>query len=68
VELDDEVVVLVDAPAAVRRTLEPYLGSVEAETRSKIDFGPVPPTVTALEVDLDSGSARVGLLSKAVAP
>jgi isoleucyl-tRNA synthetase len=68
VELDDGVVVLVDAPAAVRRALEPYLGSVEAETRSKIDFGPIPSNVTALEVDLDSGAARVGLLSKAGAP
>ena len=68
VELDDEVAVVVDAPAAVRRTLEPYLESVEAETRSKIDFGPIPPAVTALEVDLDSGAARVGLLSKAVDP
>jgi isoleucyl-tRNA synthetase len=68
VELDDEVAVLVDAPAAVRRTLAPYLESVEGETRSKIDFGPVPPTVTALEVDLDSGAARIGLLPKAAAP
>jgi isoleucyl-tRNA synthetase len=68
VELDDEVVVRVDAPAAVKLTLESYLGSVEAETRSKIEFGPVPSTVTALDVSLDSGAARIGLLSKAVAP
>ena len=34
----------------------------------KIDFGPVPPTVAALEVDLDSGAARIGLLPKAAAP
>ncbi|MGA3057149.1 MAG: class I tRNA ligase family protein [Candidatus Limnocylindrales bacterium] len=68
VELDDEVVVRVAAPAAIRQTLEPYLGSVEAETRSKIEFGPVPSSVTALDVHLDSGAARVGLLSKAVAP
>jgi isoleucyl-tRNA synthetase len=68
VELDDEVVVRVDAPAAVKVTLDSYLGSVEAETRSKIEFGPVPSTVTALDVALDSGAARIGLLSKAVAP
>jgi isoleucyl-tRNA synthetase len=68
VELDDEVAVLVDAPDAVRRTLEPYLESVQAETRSKINFGPVPVAVTALEVDLDSGAARIGLLPKAAAP
>ena len=68
VELDDEVVVRVAAPAGIRHTLEPYVASVEVETRSKIEFGRVPSSATALDVDLDSGSVRVGLLSKAVAP
>ena len=68
VELDDDVAVRVDAKPEVQHTLAPYLGSVEAETRSKIEFGPVPSSVTALDVSLDSGAARVGLLSKAVAP
>jgi isoleucyl-tRNA synthetase len=68
VELDDEVVVRVDAPAGIQHTLEPYVASVEVETRSKIEFGRVPSSATALDVDLDSGAVRVGLLSKAVAP
>ncbi len=42
VELDDEVLVRVEAPEAVERTLRRYVGSVEAETRSKIEFGPMP--------------------------
>jgi isoleucyl-tRNA synthetase len=63
VELDDEVVVRVDAPQAIRETLAPYLRSVETETRSKIDFGPIPATVTAADIELDSGAIRVGLLS-----
>ena len=54
-ELDDEVDVRVEAPDAVARTLEPYLASVEAETRSKIDFGPLPAGAASLPVDLDSG-------------
>jgi isoleucyl-tRNA synthetase len=68
VELDDEVAVRVDAGEAVKLTLAPYLGSVETETRSKISFGPMPAGVAALAVDLDSGSARVGLIPAAVAP
>jgi len=68
VELDDEVAVRVDAGEAVKLTLAPYLGSVETETRSKISFGPMPAGVGALAVDLDSGSARVGLIPAAVAP
>ena len=67
VELDDEVAVCVDAGEAVKRTLAPYLDSVEAETRSKISFGPLPAGVTALAVDLDSGSTRVGLMPSAEA-
>jgi isoleucyl-tRNA synthetase len=68
VELDDEVAVQVEAPEAVSRTLEPYLRSVETETRSKIQFGPMPAGVTPMSVDLDSGSVLVGLLPTAIAP
>ncbi|MGZ6267724.1 MAG: class I tRNA ligase family protein [Candidatus Limnocylindrales bacterium] len=68
VELDDDVAVRVDAPPEVQHALAPYLGSVQTETRSKIEFGPIPSSVTALDVSLDSGVARVGLLSKAVDP
>jgi isoleucyl-tRNA synthetase len=68
VELDEAVAILVEAPESIRRVLEPYLESVETETRSKVDFGPLPATVIGLDVDLDSGASRVGLLSKAVAP
>jgi isoleucyl-tRNA synthetase len=65
VELDDEVVVRVEALDAVELTLRPYIGSVETETRSKIKFGPVPTGATAIPFDLDSGSVRVGLMPKA---
>ncbi len=68
VELEDEVAVLVEAAPAVERTLEPYRTSVEAETRSKIRFGPLPATSAALAIELDSGPIRVGLIPKAVAP
>jgi isoleucyl-tRNA synthetase len=68
VELDDEVAVLLEASAAVERTLEPYRASVEAETRSKIRFGPLPATSAAPAIELDSGPIRVGLIPKAVAP
>jgi isoleucyl-tRNA synthetase len=65
VELDDEVAVRVEALEAVERTLRPYIGSVEAETRSRIEFGPVPAGVSALPVELDSGPTRVGLMPRA---
>jgi len=68
VELDDEVAVLLEASAAVERTLEPYRASVEAETRSKIRFGPLPAISAALAIELDSGPIRVGLIPKAVGP
>ena len=68
VALDEEVEVRVEAPATVERTLSSYLAAVEVETRSRIDFGPVLPGVSALAVDLDSGPARVGLIPRAVAP
>jgi isoleucyl-tRNA synthetase len=67
VELDDEVAVRVEAQAAVELVLRPYMGSVEAETRSKIEFGSIPAGVTALPVELDSGPARVGLMPRAAA-
>ena len=57
-----------DAPDSARQTLEPYLRSVEAETRSRIAFGVVPPSVDALAVELDSGAVRIRLMGKAVAP
>jgi isoleucyl-tRNA synthetase len=68
VELDDEVKIRVDAPDSVRQTLASYLRSVEAETRSSIAFGVVPPSVDALAVELDSGAVRIRLMGKAVAP
>jgi isoleucyl-tRNA synthetase len=68
VELDDEVSVRVDAPQLVQQTLRPYLVSVEVETRSKIEFGPVPTGAGFLPIELDSGPTRVGLMPKAVAP
>jgi isoleucyl-tRNA synthetase len=68
VELDDEVAVGVEAAAAVQEALRPYLASVEVETRSRIEFGPVPAGAGFDEVDLDSGPARVGLMRGAVAP
>ena len=68
VELDDEVSVRVEAPETVSQTLQPYLRSVEIETRSKIQFGPMPAGVSPLTVDLDSGPVLVGLLPIAIAP
>jgi isoleucyl-tRNA synthetase len=68
VELDDEVRVRVDAPDPARRILQPFFGSVEAETRSKIEFGTVRPSVESVAVELDCGSIRIGLLGKAVRP
>ncbi len=68
VELDDEVRIRVDAPDSARQTLEPYLRSVEAETRSRVAFGVVPPSADALAVELDSGAVRIRLMGKAVAP
>ncbi|MGD0247636.1 MAG: class I tRNA ligase family protein [Candidatus Limnocylindrales bacterium] len=68
VELDDEVAVRVEAAAAVRQTLEPYLASVEVETRSRIEFGAISPHGNVLAVDLDAGPTRVGLMPKATAP
>jgi isoleucyl-tRNA synthetase len=68
VELDDEVKIRVDAPDSVRQTLEPYLRSVEAETRTSFAFGVVPPSVDAPAVELDSGVVRIRLMGKAVAP
>ena len=68
VDLDAEVVVRVDAAEVVRRTLRPYLGSVETETRSKIEFGPVPAGAGFIAIDLDSGPTHVGLIPGAVAP
>jgi isoleucyl-tRNA synthetase len=68
VDLDDEVKIRVDAPDSVRQTLDPYLRSVEAETRSRIVFGVVPPSADALAVELDSGAVRIRLMGKAVAP
>jgi isoleucyl-tRNA synthetase len=44
VELDDEVKVRLDAPAEIRATLQPFMASVETETRSKIAFGVVAPS------------------------
>jgi len=38
VDLDDEVVVQVEASEAVQAVLEPYIGSVATETRSRIAF------------------------------
>ncbi len=68
VELDDEVEIRVDAPDAARKALEPYLRSVEAETRSRIVLGVVPAGAAAMAVDLDSGAATIGLIGKASAP
>jgi isoleucyl-tRNA synthetase len=68
VELDDEVKIRVDAPAAIRATLAPYIRSVEVETRSAIAFGVVPPSADTIAVELDSGSVTIGLAGKAVAP
>jgi isoleucyl-tRNA synthetase len=68
VELDEEVVVRVEAGDPVRQTLQPYLASVEVETRSRIEFGATSPHGNVLDVDLDAGPTRVGLMPKAAAP
>ena len=65
---DDEVQIRIDAGAEVQRTLAPFVASVEAETRSKIVFAVVAPSVESVDVDLGSGPARIGLIGKAVAP
>jgi len=62
VELDDDVAVMVEAPAGTESALAPYLGSVADETRSRIVFGAVPPDATTVETELDAGPVRVGLL------
>jgi isoleucyl-tRNA synthetase len=66
VELYDEVEVQVDAPDGVRQALAPFLASVEVETRSTIAFGALADASAAVEVDLESGAARIGLMDKAV--
>ena len=68
VELDDEVGVVVEAAPEVARALAPYVSSVEAETRSRIRFEPLPAGVGRLAVELDAGSATIGLLPAAIAP
>jgi isoleucyl-tRNA synthetase len=68
VELDDEVGVVVEATAAIQETLRPYLTSVGVETRSRIEFGVLPPAANAVAVDLDAGATRVGLMPRVVAP
>jgi isoleucyl-tRNA synthetase len=68
VELDDEVEIALAAPDEVRAVLEPYLRSVEAETRSRIVLGQIPAGAATLEVGLDAGSATIGLIGKAVGP
>jgi isoleucyl-tRNA synthetase len=67
VELDDEVSVTVDAPEPVRRTLGPFVGSIAAETRSRIEFGTVAAHPDALSVELGSGAVRIGLMGKGAA-
>jgi isoleucyl-tRNA synthetase len=66
VELDDEVLVRVEAPPAVVKALEPFAASISAETRSRIEFGRAP--AHAQQVELDAGPIRVGLLASAVRP
>ncbi len=65
VELDDEVRIVVDAPAPIRGTLEPFVASAEAETRSRIEFGAIPAGRQTVSVDLTDGAVRVGLMGKA---
>jgi isoleucyl-tRNA synthetase len=67
VDLDDEVVVQVQASAVVQAVLEPYIGSVATETRSMIAFADA--SAVGLEpIELDSGTIRVGLMPKGVHP
>jgi isoleucyl-tRNA synthetase len=65
VELDDELDVTIDADEDARRTLEPYVASVEAETRTRISFGAVAAHPDATGAELDSGPVRIGLMGKA---
>ncbi len=66
VELDDEVRIRVEAPAAIRAALAPFVAAVSAETRSTIEFGEAP--AHAQPIDLDSGTIRVGLMPGTVGP
>jgi isoleucyl-tRNA synthetase len=68
VELEDEVEIRVEAPPAVRTVLQPFVASVESETRSRIAFEALPAGAAALAVELDSGPATIGLIGKAAAP
>jgi isoleucyl-tRNA synthetase len=65
VELDDEFDVTIDAGEDARRTLEPYVASVESETRTRISFGAVDAHTDAIGAELDSGPVRIGLMGKA---
>jgi isoleucyl-tRNA synthetase len=65
VELDDELDVTIDAGEDARRTLEPYVASVESETRTRISFGAVDAHPDAIGAELDSGPVRIGLMGKA---
>jgi isoleucyl-tRNA synthetase len=62
VELDDELDAVIDASAEARRTLEPFVGSVEAETRTRITFGTVAAHPDAIVAELDCGAVRIGLM------
>jgi isoleucyl-tRNA synthetase len=65
VELDDELDAVIDAGEEARRTLEPFVISVEAETRTRIAFGVVAEHPDAIGVELDCGAVRIGLMGKA---
>jgi isoleucyl-tRNA synthetase len=67
VELDDEVVVRVQASCDIQSVLAPFIASVAAETRSRIEFGETPGDGSTL-LELDSGTAHVGLMPKADRP
>jgi isoleucyl-tRNA synthetase len=64
VELDDEVLIRVDAGDGARKVLEPFVASVESETRSRISFGAVGPAANCISLELDSGQTRVELIGK----
>jgi isoleucyl-tRNA synthetase len=66
VELDDEVLIRVEAPDSVVRALEPFAASISADTRSRIELGEAP--AHAQPVELDAGTIRVGLLAGTVRP
>jgi isoleucyl-tRNA synthetase len=68
VELDDDVVIRVEAAAEIQASLAPFVASVEVETRSRIEFGVPLTSANALTVELDAGPVRVGLMPRAVAP